>query len=187
VQVAQTEGVEPDLHCSVLAADRRELERRAHARRVAQGRQHAQPLARDTAQREREDGSGGRVQPLQVVEGDHHVAGLAQRGQHVEQREADRLRLRRLVTGRFQQQRDAQRPRARLRQRVGDLIQNGRDEVDETAERERRLGLHRAMHQHAPPERPRLLHGRLPQDGLADSRLAPEHEGPRVPTREEAA
>ena len=145
-------------------------------RRLADRRQHLQPLAGHPAQRERQHARRGGVQPLQVVDRHEHVALGTECRQDVQEREPDRLRRGRFISRLVQEQGDPQRPPSRRGQRPVDLVQHGPDEIGEPRERECRLRLRRAVHQHRGSVRRRILDRDLPQQRLADPRLAAQHE-----------
>ena len=80
---------------------------------VAHRREHADSLAPQAPQRDLKRGGGRGVEPLQVVDGNQQRAPLLELAQRVEDREPDRVRLRRIVLRLGQEQRDLERSAAR--------------------------------------------------------------------------
>jgi hypothetical protein len=176
VQIAHAQRGQSHLFCALGAEQRRRLERRPHVGCLADRRQHLQQFAGHPAQRERQHARRGRVQPLQIVDRHEHVTLGTERRQDVQEREPDRLRSGRRISRLVQKQGDAQRPPPRRGQRRVDLVEHGSDEIGESRERECRLRPRCAVHQHLGYMRRRILDRDLPQQRLADPRLAAQHE-----------
>ena len=143
------------------------------------GEQQSHALAGHTSQREHKRARRGRVEPLDVVDGEHDRRLCGERLQGVRTATASV----RGSTGSFeslvQEQRHLERAPSRCRQGGQNLVEHALEEVTEHDVRERALGLGRARREDAETLLVRFLDPRTPKRGLPDPRLALEHERPR--------
>ena len=137
-------------------------------------------LVTPAPERDLQHAGGGRIEPLAVVDGDDHGPSLGQDPQHVQHGEPDRVRIRRAVAGLGEQQRDLQCPPSQGDERGRRLLEHRGDQLREPGERERSLGLDSTAYQHTAETLAGLLDTSLPEDRLADARLAREHECTRA-------
>ena len=111
---------------------------------------------------------------MQVVERDDHRAALGKRPQDVEQREPDRVRVGRLLSRLGEQERHLERAPPQRRQRGRHLVEDRGEQIGEPGEGERGFGLDAAVKEDAREALRCLLDAGLPEDRLADPRLAGE-------------
>ena len=150
-------------------------ERRAH------GREHADRPALEPPHGERQRPHGGRVQPLEVVHGDHHRRRARGLDQQRAQGHRDGPRLRPAPgTAGPPEQRDLERVALGRRQGGQELVGRVPDQVVQPDERQPRLGLLAGAAQHAAPARRGLVERGEPDGGLADPGLPLDQERPRT-------
>ena len=170
------ERAEPEtLH---LTSAKDVLERNRLGARAGPAREQDADSRLQAAQGERQTGRGRRVEPLEVVDGDHERRVLGENFERVADGDAERAWIDRLL-GLFEQKRDPERPSARCRQRGQDVIENGLEEVSEPGEREPALGLGRLGEEHASGACSGLLDRGLPERRLPDPCLPVEHQRAR--------
>jgi len=133
-------------------------------------------LAPEPPQAERQGLRRGRVEPLDVVDGDHDRSPLAQKLQHVAHRHGNRAAIDGVIWGLLSEQRDLERAPPRRRQRRQHAVEDVLEQVAEPHVSETALRLRRTRRNHAHPLRPCVLHACFPQRRLPDPRLALEHE-----------
>lgn len=157
-----------------------ELERGRKPRPAAKGREQAHPLVAQAPDRELQHEGGSSVEPLDVIESDHHGSLRRESTQRIENGDADRTLLRRLPAGIREPERDLERAAARWRERACDFLQDRFEQIGEPGEGQRCLGLDPAMDEHTIEAPLGLLDTELPEHGLADSRLTGENESLRT-------
>ena len=146
---------------------------------VRLARSRSTRVAGHTSQREHERARRGRVEPLDVVDGEHDRRLCGERLQGRPHRHGERARVDRLLGSLVHEQRHLERLPSRRRQGGQNLVEHALEEVAEHDVRERALGLGRARREDAKPPLVRRLDSRTPERGLPDPRLALEHERPR--------
>ena len=90
------------------------------------------------------------------------------------------MRIRRHLARLGEQQRDLERPPSRGRERGPCFLEHAAEQIGEPGEGERRLGLDTVAGQHPAETLAGILDARLPEDRLADPRLAGEDERART-------
>ena len=143
------------------------------------GQQQSHALAGHTSQREHKRARRGRVEPLDVVDGEHDRRLCGERLQGCPNRHGERARVDRLFESIVHEQRHFERLPSRCRQGGQNLLEHALEEVTEHDVRERALGLGRARREDAETLLVRFFDRRTPKRGLPDPRLALEHERPR--------
>ena len=138
--------------------------------------QHEHAVGLDPSQREREHGRRGRVEPLDVVDGDHERPALAQELQHVAHRHGERAVVDDAARPVFEQERLLERAPPRRRQRRKDVCQRALEEIGQPQAGKAALGLGGPRREEQVPALPRVLDAGSPQRRLADPRLALQHE-----------
>ena len=133
-------------------------------------------LRTQSPQRRVEHRRGGRIEPLQVVQREHNRLLARQGAEDVDECEADRPRFRRRAVRVGEQQRNLQRTPARRCELVCDVSEDRADQVRQPGEREPGFRLDTAMGQNPRAALPGVLDARLPQERLADPRLAGDNE-----------
>ena len=184
---AEPPGEQPARGVEVERADVEPRERpateralqRPHAARAA-GEQEADRHAVEPPRGEAQGLGGRRVQPLQVVDRDQHRPGCRQRPQPVEHAERDRARLRGVGRGLATQQRDLERLRLRRGQPGERVRADAVEEVDQRGERQPRLGVAGPRGEDLVPARPRAGDPGLPQGRLADAGRPGDQQRPPV-------
>jgi hypothetical protein len=143
--------------------------------RRAQREERPDRLVRQPPERELDRSRRRRVEPLDVVDREHDLPGRGQLAEEREHRRSDQAPLRGTV-GLDAEQRDVERVALRARKGGQRLLGDRRHEVGEPGEREPRLRLCRARHEHrgAAPARP--PNGLGPERRLADPRLADDRK-----------
>ena len=151
--------------------------------------EHADALGPKPSSRVGEPTGRGRVEPLGVVDRDDDRALVGERTQRAQERETDRVGVRRRALVVAEDERARERPVLRRRQRRERLVEHGAQEIADAGERERRLALGRAGREDAEPTVARLLETRLPEGGLPDAGVAFErdHDRSRGDARHEVA
>ena len=86
-------------------------------------------LLREPPERHLKHAGRGRVEPLEVVEGDEDAAALGHRRQHVEDCKPDRVRVERLVAGLDEPERDLERAPARRDERRRGFLERLAEEI----------------------------------------------------------
>ncbi len=185
VCLAESERRHANFDDAILAEERGGLERWSHPRCVPDAHEQRDARATQTPERDPQDARRRGVEPLEVVDRDEEVGIGRQEREHVEHRQPDRFGLGRRGARILEQQRHAQGPQPGRREVVLDLGENRADEIGDPREREPRLGLHGSMDEHARAARDRLVDAALPEDRLADARVAPQHERLEIRSREE--
>ena len=144
----------------------------------ASSEQEADRVTVEATDRERDGLRRRRVEPLDVVDGDHDVAIGRQGSQRVQAGNRDRPRVGIRTLRLLAEQRDAKRLALRDRQTGECLVGHRLQDVPETRVRERRLGIGRAGLQHTPRPRQRVLDRRRPEGRLAHSRVSLDEGDP---------
>ena len=91
------------------------------------------------------------------------------------------MRIRRSLARLDKQKRNLERSPPRRKQRICDLIEDRRKQLRQPGEGQRRLRFDPAARQHVGVTPACLVDARLPENRLADPRLAGEHERGRAP------
>src|SRR6266581_3141169 len=118
-----------------------------------------------------------RIEPLHVVDRDHDGSYLGERPQHVQEGDADGVRVgRRALVVVVEYERATERTLLGLGQRSERVLECGVEHVAQTGERERGLAFGGSRSQHAETLRLRFGGARLPERRLPDPRLAFEHQ-----------
>jgi hypothetical protein len=149
-----------------------EVERQADARPLSQGREEADPLVAQPPKRELEHASRGRVEPLGVVDGDEDGPMLGERAEHVEKRERDRALIRSFRARLPDEQSAFERTPTRAGECSQSFVEPLPEQIGESGERERRLRLGGAAGQDAPELPSGPVNAGMPENRLADTRLA---------------
>ena len=144
--------------------------------RPAEGREHTDRLIPYAAKGNLEHACRGRVEPLDVVERDEHRASLGKRPQDVEQREPDRVRMGSLLSRLGEQERHFERAPPHRRQRGRHLVEDRGKQVGEPTEGEGGFDLGASVKKDTREALPCLFQAGLPEDRLADPRLAGEEK-----------
>ena len=113
-----------------------ELERTAELRSQPEGREEPERLLSQAAQRDLDRPGGGGVEPLHVVERNHHGASLCHRSHHVQDGEPDGVRIEWRLAGLGEQERDFERPPTRQNERGSDLLEHIAQQLGEPGKRE---------------------------------------------------
>ncbi len=149
------------------------------------GEQHHDALRAQPARSQHQRLRGGGVAPLEVVHEAEHGPGLGQLRKQPEHPEPHQQPVA-VGSGGIrigEAEGPLQRPPLRLRQR-GQPVQRGGEQQLQCGERQIRLGLDTGRPQHRPTAgRLRAGVGVVQQRGLADSRLAAQHQHPAAPLR----
>ena len=143
----------------------------------ATGEEDGHPVLQP-ARRVGERGQRRPVEPLQVVDGHEEVPLAGQGAQGREERERDHLLGGRLLAGLGPVERHLQRVQLRRGDRRELVHRDLVEQVDQPREGESRLGRAAPRRQHPHPAVPAPGQALLPQAGLADARLALEHQRP---------
>jgi hypothetical protein len=174
MKLAQAQRAERDAGQPFLRERSLELERRRHVPCAADGGKHADRLVPQAAKGNLEHARRRRVEPLDVVERDHDRASLGKRPQDGEQREPDRVRIGSLLFWLDQQERDFERTPPDRRQRGRHLVEDRGEQIGESGEGEGGLGLGPSVKEDTREMLRCLFQAGLPEDRLADPRLAGE-------------
>ena len=137
----QAQRTEHEMGQTIVQEGGLELERREDLRRPTDGRQEADGLVVQPSQGDLQHPGRRRVEPLQIVERDQHGALLGKRSQHVQERKADRTRVRGLRARIGEQEGDLERTASQRRQRRCHFVEDRGDQIGESREGERGLGL----------------------------------------------
>ena len=156
-----------------------ELDRARKVRSQPQSGQEHDRLVSETPERDLERARRRWVEPLDIVEGDEDRRLLGQGTKNVQHRKPDCVRIGRRLAGLHEQQRHLERPPPGRRERRPDLAEHVAEQFRETGERERGLGLDSPAGQHGAEPAASVLDARLPEHGLADSRLSREEKRAR--------
>ena len=157
-----------------------ELHRDGRVGRRPHRREQADTLVTQAAERDLQHTGRRRVEPLEVVEREDDRLPLGEHLEDVEQGQPDGSRVRSNLPGLGQQERDLERAPPQLRERGCHLVEDRCEQVGEPRERQQRLGLHAPVQQDAAEPLLGFLDTCLPQDRLADPRLAGEDERGRA-------
>ena len=144
------------------------------------GREEADRLVAQASKRDLQHRGRSRVEPLRVVERDQHRPLLGKYAQDVEHGQPDRVRIRCHLARLGQHQRDLERAPSRGRKRGPCFHQHAAEQIGESGEGKRRLGLDTVADQHPAETLTGILDACLPEDRLPNPRLAGKDESART-------
>ena len=176
VHRGNSEGPEEEMLDPVVAESAGELDRLCLVRREPNGDEHADALSVQAPAGELEHARGGLVEPLDVVHGHEHRAGICENAQAAQEGGSNCPVVGRSAARLLEQERDRERPplrRRKLRQRLGGDVT---EQIGEPGESELHLGAARTGREDTQPQAARTLHPLLPQTRLPDTRLSLEEE-----------
>ncbi len=116
------------------------------------------------------------IEPLNIVDGNQHVACARELAEDAEHAHRDGALVGRRTAERCEQERDPECIGLRLRQLLEHLVDHALDQVAETGERKPGLRLHRPCLEHAVTALARLFDAGEPQCRLARSGLPLDHK-----------
>lgn len=126
----------------------------------------------EAPQHEVQHPGGGTVEPLHVVNSDHHWGDGAEQSQHAEHGNRHGALVRRVPAVGRSEERDVKGAALRFGQGREHVSADCVEQVAQAAVRQPGLGLTRAGHQHSEAVAPSALYRRLPQRRLTYARLA---------------
>jgi hypothetical protein len=166
------EAERPDGLAHDREARRRAVESQRRRLGCPQRQEEGHRVAAEPAERERERGGRRRVEPLGVVDGEHHRSLLGKHAQRAEERRRDGACVGRLSPRRAPEERHRERVALWPRERRQQLVEGVAEEIGDRREGERHLGLRGTRDQHACPRGGSGVEPGLPDRRLADPRLA---------------
>src|SRR5581483_238913 len=175
-----SERAEPQAHEPTGREQALAVERLGDSMPLPDGHEQPDRLRAEPPQRELERSRRGGVEPLGVVERDEERAPLGHDAKHVEHREPDRMAVWRSIPRLGDQEGDLERAPPRRKQRRSGLLEHGAEELRKTGEGKGRLRLDPAAGQDPAEAFLGFVDAGLPEDRLADPRLAREDERPRA-------
>ena len=140
------------------------------------GEQHEHRARGEPSQGERECAGRGCIEPLHVVDGEQHGLPLAEQVQRIADRHGQGALIDGSVRGLLPEQRDLERASPRPRDQGSDVGEGVLQQIAQPCVREAALGFRRARREDAQPTGARMFDSRQPEQRLADSGLALEHE-----------
>ena len=158
----------------------RRLELGSLASIQAPGEQHAHVLVPETPHGEGQRTRRGRIEPLDVVDGDYHRMVFAQRFQDVPNRHAEGSVVNRIIARLFDEQRHFEGAPAGCRESPHDLLGHVLEEIAETGMGEAVLGFGGTGGENAHSKLTGLADSSRPESRLPDAGLALQHERRRA-------
>src|SRR5918996_2408126 len=177
----RAEGERADTYRNEAVARQRAVEVERNGPRVPGTLRDEQPhaLVSEAAGGEAKNALAGRVEPLEIVDGNQDWAFSRERAQCAEECDGHRPGLRRSALDLDEQQRDLERLTLRRRQQHAYLVQKRIEEISDGGERKLRLRLSRTGNQDVKGALVAHLDARLPEGGLADPGLARQEDAGR--------
>jgi hypothetical protein len=151
------------------------IDRRGRLSAGTQRREQAHAVVSDAPQGHLEDGAGGGIDPLDVVQRHHYRPVDGEHPQDVDHGKPDRVRVGALLARLRQQERDRERVRPRRSERPGGIDNDRAEELRKRRKRERCLRLGTPTGKDATETLPRLRDACFPQNRLADPGLTTEN------------